>query len=42
MPDLPRVMIPYPLAGSGDANLLRAACDIAGVALAALELDTAL
>jgi hypothetical protein len=40
LPDLPRVMIPYPVAGTGDANLARVACDIAGAALAALALDT--
>ena len=36
MPDVPRIRLPHPLAGTGEANLLRVAREITPAILAAL------
>ena len=36
MPDVPRVRLPHPLAGTGEANLLRVARELIPAILAAL------
>ncbi len=37
MPTIPRVMLPHPVAGTGDENLLRVARQVIDHILAALE-----
>ena len=37
MPDLPRIKLPHPVAGSGEANMRLVAADIAGQVINALE-----
>lgn len=37
MPDVPRVKLPHPIAGTGTANMKNIAADIAPAVIAALE-----
>ncbi len=37
MPDVPRIRLPHPVAGTGEANLKRIAGELAPAILAALE-----
>jgi len=37
MPDVPRVKLPHPIAGTGEANMRRIAEEMAPLILAALE-----